>query len=491
MKLSMRMGAAALVCLLASLAGTTEPAEAQSSVRPTPRVVATCGTPPYTYMVGNYEWALIDQNGNACVSGTISASLAGFTPAAGATANVTDIVNTSQDVALPVGADAVVTNKGAVDVNFRIQVGAGTAVSTDQTLKAGAATGIHLGTATHLSVIAPTGTGTGATAGQLNIQGGSGLAAGYGGGGGSSGGGGDASAANQVTGNNSLSSIDTKLTTSNTNTGNTATSASNTATNTSTTNTNLGATSSTPLATPSTAGGISGVLRGIWTTLEGTLTTTLKDSGGGDATDTTNHAIKVNVVAGGAGGGAVTVADGADGTQGAKADAAWGGSGSGSVIALLKAIYSAVTGAIPAGSATIGNVGLVAGTANIGNVGTAVTNSTGTFQPVIGCDNSIPYDASTSGSTQLVALSSGKTIYVCGYTIHSAGTVNVELDYGTGTACATGTTKMTPAYQTTAQDGAVDGGTFFRGMKSAASNAVCIKTSGAVAVQAVLYYAQF
>lgn len=45
------------------------------------------------------------------------------------------------------------------------------------------------------------------------------------------------------------------------------------------------------------------------------------DSGGTDATDTTNHAIKVNVVAGGAGGGAATIADGADVTQGAKADA--------------------------------------------------------------------------------------------------------------------------------------------------------------------------
>jgi hypothetical protein len=115
------------------------------------------------------------------VSGTFSATLAGFTPTAGATANVSDVVNTSQDIALPAGTDVIVTNKGSVDVNFRIQTGAGTAVSTDQTLKAGAAIGIHVGSATHLSVIAPTGTGTGSTAGQVNIQGGSGLAAGYGG----------------------------------------------------------------------------------------------------------------------------------------------------------------------------------------------------------------------------------------------------------------------------------------------------------------------
>jgi hypothetical protein len=42
------------------------------------------------------------------------------------------------------------------------------------------------------------------------------------------------------------------------------------------------------------------------------------DSGGGDATDTVNHAVKVNVVAGGGGGGAVTIANGADATEGDK-----------------------------------------------------------------------------------------------------------------------------------------------------------------------------
>lgn len=49
--------------------------------------------------------------------------------------------------------------------------------------------------------------------------------------------------------------------------------------------------------------------------------------------------VKVNVVAGGAGGGAVTVADGADVTQGSTADSAWV-SGAGTVISLLKKIAS-------------------------------------------------------------------------------------------------------------------------------------------------------
>jgi hypothetical protein len=55
--------------------------------------------------------------------------------------------------------------------------------------------------------------------------------------------------------------------------------------------------------------------------------------------------VKVNVVAGGAGGGAVTVADGADVTQGAKADAAWSGVGDGTVVSILKKLATAGGGA--------------------------------------------------------------------------------------------------------------------------------------------------
>lgn len=51
---------------------------------------------------------------------------------------------------------------------------------------------------------------------------------------------------------------------------------------------------------------------------------------------------------GGGGGGAVTVADGADVTQGAIADAAWSGTGSGTVVSVLKKIASSGTGGGPA-----------------------------------------------------------------------------------------------------------------------------------------------
>lgn len=119
------------------------------------------------------------------VSGTFSASLAGFNPTAGATANLTAGVTTGS-VNLPAGADIVVTNSGANTIHFRLTAGASSAVTTDQTLVAGAAAGFHITTATVFSAITDTSTST------VNIQGGAGLVAGYGGGSSGGGGGGGA-----------------------------------------------------------------------------------------------------------------------------------------------------------------------------------------------------------------------------------------------------------------------------------------------------------
>lgn len=56
--------------------------------------------------------------------------------------------------------------------------------------------------------------------------------------------------------------------------------------------------------------------------------------------------------------------DGWDATQGSKSDTAWGGSGSGSVVAILKAIYAGITGAISAGTNFIGYIGNAAFSSN-------------------------------------------------------------------------------------------------------------------------------
>ncbi len=109
----------------------------------------------------------------------------------------------------------------------------------------------------------------------------------------------------------------------------------------------------------------------------------------------------------------------------------------------------------------------------------------------IGCDSSAVYDASTSGSTQIVALTSGQTIYVCGFVLFSGGTANVKLVYGTGTNCATSPANMTPAFQLTAQTGASYGNGEGVVVQTAGSNALCVNSSAAVAVQALVTYTKF
>lgn len=105
------------------------------------------------------------------------------------------------------------------------------------------------------------------------------------------------------------------------------------------------------------------------------------------------------------------------------------------------------------------------------------------------CNVAAIYDASTNGSTQLVA--SKGVIFICGFSFFSAGTVNVKLIYGTGAACVAGSVNVTPAFQFTAQTGFSDSSSLWRGLTVPAGNALCINTSAGIAVQAIVHYGQF
>lgn len=130
-------------------------------------------------------------------------------------------------------------------------------------------------------------------------------------------------------------------------------------------------------------------------------------------------------------------------------------------------------------------------------------NASATLSSDIVCENSKIYDASTSGNTELVAISGTKHIYICGYEMLAAGTVNLSLVAGTGTACAsavsgtpsTGTSgasaALTPAWQFTTQTGKLSAyPTHGWLLDAGAGNAVCFKASGATAAQVQIWYSQ-
>jgi len=116
--------------------------------------------------------------------------------------------------------------------------------------------------------------------------------------------------------------------------------------------------------------------------------------------------------------------------------------------------------------------------------------------PLIVCNESVPISTASSGNVELVALTGGQIVYVCGFDVTSQADVSVQFISGTGTACATGETNKTGTYPLI-----VAGGTGLRGIqrgggvstlfRGAAGEAVCIELSAGVQVDGLLTYAKF
>jgi len=130
-----------------------------------------------------------------------------------------------------------------------------------------------------------------------------------------------------------------------------------------------------------------------------------------------------------------------------------------------------------------------------GDNATANTNAFGalwTISDLCGSDavSSVAINATTSGNTELVALSGSTVIYVCGYNFMSSGASDVRLVRGTGAACATGETGLTGLYPLIAQTGiSVPNGGAVQ-TKGTAGDAVCIESSAVVNVRGVMTYVQ-
>lgn len=125
-------------------------------------------------------------------------------------------------------------------------------------------------------------------------------------------------------------------------------------------------------------------------------------------------------------------------------------------------------------------------------------NSSGTTAQYKNCDVPILYDTNTNGKTTLIALSSGKVIYVCGVSIVNSTTsaVTVSLGSGTGSNCATTYTAKTPAYVLPAQSSAIVQGIVLPNspipwMFTSASENLCAQTSAGVSVQIIGMATQF
>jgi hypothetical protein len=115
-----------------------------------------------------------------------------------------------------------------------------------------------------------------------------------------------------------------------------------------------------------------------------------------------------------------------------------------------------------------------------GCVGTQTTPCVTT----IACPNSAAIALTSSGLTQILALSAGKVITVCHISAGFASGVNFQLEYGTGAACGTGTTAETGVFQS------VQGIALDVPFSLPASQALCVNLGSSVTGGGLLIYAQ-
>lgn len=192
---------------------------------------------------------------------------------------------------------------------------------------------------------------------------------------------------------------------------------------------------------------------------------------------------------------ATTAGAGASGDIGVEADTVCAtDTGSCNVIELLKKVAANITtqtdslsGTATVASAVEGSVAMM-GVAN----DEGLTAGTPGADYVRGCDTTAVIDTAAIGNTQLVALTTSETIFICGWQLTVGGAVSVQWIYGTGSACATGETDLTAAMPFLANgDTWSDTSVFYKGMKGALSNAFCIELSAAVQTSGVLYYTKY
>ncbi len=111
--------------------------------------------------------------------------------------------------------------------------------------------------------------------------------------------------------------------------------------------------------------------------------------------------------------------------------------------------------------------------------------------PGVQSSQSVAINIASATTTQLVALSTSKSIFVTHWDVIAGGTGNFTLVYGSGTACGTGTTSLTGAYPLIAQAGISAGTGTGPIILVPKGKALCVTTSTSVQFSGSLSYVQF
>jgi len=208
---------------------------------------------------------------------------------------------------------------------------------------------------------------------------------------------------------------------------------------------------------------------------------------------------KLITSAGGGGGSAVTIADGADVAEGATTDAAATQGSTGTVSAKLRTVTSqlntiAVTGIPVTSTPGVGATGSAA-TANAQQTGALTGSATtgGKLQNVIQCDNHVFKHITSATDTLAVQGVTSQIIYICAWRSRAAGdaTWYLENTASVNANCSSSNTQLTGVATETANSGEVFAPPFWTGLKNTVSNGLCINSTGTGGVDIDIWYTQF
>lgn len=126
-----------------------------------------------------------------------------------------------------------------------------------------------------------------------------------------------------------------------------------------------------------------------------------------------------------------------------------------------------------------------------GPVAVCYLNAQGGCTPAVQANASVKIDTAAAATAQIVALTTGKVIYVTSFNIFAGGTGTIKFVYGTGTNCGTGTTDLTGAYAMKDQAFVSVGNGLGAVLVPPVSNALCITTSATVQMSGSVSYNKF
>lgn len=382
---------------------------------------------------------------------TASATIANFVPGvpAGLAVNTT-----SARVAFTGGTTQVLENDGTSPLYY-LPGNSSVVVTTTSgfLLSPGGKIAIDRGSNTHIAAITATGTA------HLALSGGTGFVAMSGGGSGSGGGTSDATAANQVTGNNSLASIDTKL------------SSESTAANQTAVQANAGSDASKGTAVQGITGGKAVATSSAPFKQSGnvSLSPATTSSTAALGSTTTNNVLLVPnnltvTVYGKVGATAVTTDFAVPPGMICSFDI--------SGATQFSTITVSGSGSITAWQGTGGQPGCVPYADLLADSGTNLkslngntipsgpgnpTSGTPRFTPGFQGATQYTFSTTTAETIEVIPANGSLTTYVLFDKLQVDGTVGFTWKYGTGTNCVTGTTTLEGPYNLTAQAGWVEG----------------------------------